>query len=58
MSNTPDYLVTARAVNALARSIDDPEPRIVRREPCAARDQLQRDPHARVLPSRVVRLRA
>ena len=33
MFETPDYLVTARAVNALARSIDDPEPRKVRREP-------------------------
>ena len=32
MSDTPDYLVTARAVNALARSIDDPEPRKARRE--------------------------
>ena len=33
MSDTPDYLVTARAVNALARSIDESEPRKVRREP-------------------------
>ncbi len=32
MPDTPNYLVTARAVNPLAQSIDDPEPRPARRD--------------------------
>ena len=32
MPDTPDYLVTARSVNPLSRSLDDAEPRPVRHD--------------------------